>query len=124
MKIIKSEPSGKSTATAFEVSFQEHSANDRACMAMFEIMMDALRIFEERNRLYKDNWRRQGWRSPLFDLRRKVERVWDVFWDGKGGPDADVDDALDAINFGAILVRAIREGNRDGYWWSRTEVPS
>lgn len=110
-------------AVSFEITFQPHSPNDAACQEMFEIMMASLTIFEARNRKYKDNWRRQGWRSPLFDLRRKVERVWDVFWDGVGGPDADVDDALDALNFCAILIRAIRENNRDGSWWSKTEVP-
>lgn len=112
----------------FEVRFHPHSVLDRANLDQFEVLMEALKIYDERNRKYKDNWRRQGWRSPLFDLRRKVERVWDVFWNATPIPEVcgpgtefeippyDLDDALDVINFGALSIRAIREGDRDGSW--------
>jgi hypothetical protein len=93
------------------------------------VLLEAAEIFSDRNAKYKDNWRRQGWRGPLYDLRRKVERVWDHLWDAEPTPlregidpvslaTHDVDDALDIVNYAAILVRAVREGDRDGAWWS------
>lgn len=120
--IIKEIDGPDGSSVAFEVSFQPHSELDKSNMEQFEVLMEALRIYEDRNRKYKDNWRRQGWRSCLFDLRRKVERVWDVFWSATPrakAPDAfdpDLDDALDVINFAALVTRSVREGDRDGAW--------
>lgn len=83
------------------------------------VLMEALVIFGEKNAKYKDNWRRQGFRGPLYDLRRKVERMWDEFWhkEVREDEELDVDDGLDVINYAGILVRALREGDRDGKWW-------
>lgn len=92
-----------------------------------EIIAHAGVIFRDRNAKYKGNWRRYGWRSCLHDLRRKVDRCWDQLFNAPdmspppGTPTAlDVDDLLDVINYAAITIMAIREGNRDGKggWWS------
>lgn len=88
-----------------------------------QVFLEALKIYQDRNEEYRDNWRRYGWRGCLYDLRRKVERAWDRLWSIKPGdndswerPD---DDLLDVINYAAITARAIQEGNRDGEggWW-------
>lgn len=110
----------------YNITFQPHVALDRSNLEQLNVMLEALKIYEERNQKYKDNWRRQGWRSCLFDLRRKVERVWDTFWNHPDSPceegwptdrePPDLDDALDTINFAALATRAVREGNRDGSW--------
>lgn len=81
-----------------------------------------LRIFDERNKQHNDSWKREGWRGCLFNLRRKVERAWDYLWDYDLAevPDPpDVDDLLDSINYAALAVLAVEEGNRDGKggWW-------
>lgn len=86
------------------------------------ILAEALRIYEERNEHYKDNWRRFGWRGCLFRMRERVERAWDNLWDrptagAKAPPEAADDDLIDLINFACFTIRAIREGNRDGSWW-------
>lgn len=114
--------------------------DDEHLWAQFEVLYDALMIYEERNPKYKDNWRRFGWRGCLFRIRERAERLWDDFWDKEPQPfgralhDArpgetvlvepieyseppSVDDAIDAINMLGFFVRAVRENNRDGSWW-------
>jgi hypothetical protein len=80
------------------------------------VLEQALRIYEERNRKYNDNWRRFGWRGCVFRVRERAERAWDALFWAEDGAEA-VDDLLDLINFAAFTVRAIREGNRDGTWF-------
>lgn len=91
------------------------------------VFLEALKIYDQRNVKYKDNWRRQGWRGMLVRVRERAERLWDDLWDAD--PLAvlsdettmvrglDVDDAIDLINLAGFLVRGVREGNRDGSWW-------
>lgn len=100
------------------------SGND-ALEQQFRIFMEALKVYDQRNMKYKDNWKRMGWRGVLIRIRERAERLWDDLWDAPGFPDDetegvepnDVDDALDLINFAAFLVRGVRAGNRDGAWW-------
>jgi hypothetical protein len=105
-----------------EVGFG-HSPADDAVKAQFEVLMEALTIYAERNPKYNDNWRRFGWRGCLFRLRERVERLWDYLWDypicdgSSASPYPDMDDAIDLINFAAFTVRAVRMDNRDGSWF-------
>ena|SRR5215831_14034319 len=104
-------------------------SNDAAMRHQISIMIEASAIYGERNTLYKDNWKRFGWRGCLFRLRERVERAWDVLWDAD--PDTldeedetrdrhpVVDDLYDLINFAAFTIRAIEEGNRDGTWFQQ-----
>jgi hypothetical protein len=96
--------------------------------AQASVLIEALEVYAERNKKYNDNWRRMGWRGQLIRVRERAERLWDYLWDGAPRdasdialPHApyDVDDALDLINFAGFLVRAVRDGNRDGTWWSQ-----
>lgn len=104
-----------------------------------QVLDEALEVYRERNARYGDAWRRSGWRGTLTDLRRKIERAWSFLWHAEpsdkveitafqdkdpqyvdGGPNMpDYDDLIDIINYAAFSIRAIREGNRDGYggWW-------
>jgi hypothetical protein len=104
--------------------------DDDAVKAQFEVMYDALLIYEQRNENYKDNWRRMGWRGVLVRIRERAERLWDVYWwDGEDVTDLEdrmypprnVDDAIDLINFAAFFVRGMNghEATRDGSWWGR-----
>lgn len=96
-----------------------------ADMEQIKVVVEALRIYHERNERYKDNWVRMGWRGQLIRVRERAERLWDHLWDyepdprydDSGHPFIDIDDALDLINFAGFLVRAVRAGNRDGSWW-------
>lgn len=85
-------------------------------MKLADVLEEALAVHEQRQEAYRDNWRRQGWRGSLFKLRLKVERAWDVWWGAEPQPEPDVDDLLDVINYAAMTVVAIREGDRDGTW--------
>lgn len=91
-----------------------------------EVLVGALSIYAQRNEEYRDNWVRMGWRGMLVRVRERAERLWDsLFWADL--PETDyskwsarkLDDAYDAINFLAFLIRAVQTANRDGEWWRR-----
>lgn len=83
-------------------------------------LLEALKIYAERNVKYKDNFQRMGWRGMLIRIRERAERLWDSAWSAEPGypardvPPVDVDDAIDLINFACFFIRAVRYGNRDG----------
>lgn len=91
-------------------------------------LIAAARIYGERNAKYKDNWKKQGWRGGLFKLRLGVERAWDGLWDHPVKPrepweqmkerEGYIDDLYDAINQAAMTIRAVKDNNRDGNWWT------
>jgi hypothetical protein len=92
---------------------------DDPYLAQFEVLMEAMAIYVERTTVRKEHWKRQGWRGPLFDVREKAERLFYRFWDREPGPvsSKESEDALDLINYAALLVRAFRTGDRSGHWW-------
>lgn len=95
-------------------------ASSESNIVQLEVLLEALKVYDERNVKYKDNWKRFGWRGCLFRLRERTERAWDDWFHGDVDIDEmpDVDDLIDLINFAAFTIRAIREGNRDGSWFS------
>lgn len=119
------EPSTFATLQPDEQAFLITCSNV-AEVEQFEILMEALQRYSSRNVRYQDNWKRMGWRGMLVRVRERAERLWDSLWDA--GPslahshlpaaDSELDDAIDLINFACFLVRAVRDGNRDGTWWS------
>lgn len=82
------------------------------------VLLDAFLIFRERNARYHDVWQQSGWRGSLYDLRKKVTRLWATFWQGKpsDAQRADVDDALDTINYAVFFIRNMRQNNEYGSW--------
>ncbi len=104
--------------------------------AQYAVLEEALDVYIERHRQRGDLWRKYGWRGMLYDVRVCAERAW-VRWFGAepvtvdvrrfGDPEPQhlnaaehlhVDELLDVINYAAMGIRAIREGNRDGdNWW-------
>jgi hypothetical protein len=86
-----------------------------------EVFARCLAIFRQRNTQHNDSWRREGWRGCLFNLRRKAERAWDYLWnlETQSEVDRDADDLYDAINYAALAILCLKEGNRDGKggWW-------
>lgn len=104
---------------ALSENFDKNSPAAKAIRETSEVLEEALGIYVDRFPKYRDNWRRYGWRGSLFNLRRKVERAWDLFWDAEENGTEDVDDLLDVIVYAATTIRALREHNRDGEgnWW-------
>lgn len=88
-----------------------------AVLAQAQVLMDALVVYRDRNRKYRDNWKRMGWRGVLIRIRERSERLWDQLW-ANPTDSPDLDDALDLINFAAFLVRAAKgEATHGGEWW-------
>lgn len=96
---------------------------NEALRLQHEIMLKALKVYDQRNVRYKDNWRRFGWRGCLFRIRERVERAWDDLWDydpdDVESMEYKIDDLIDMINFVVFAVRAVQGKNRDGEggWW-------
>lgn len=103
--------------------YRVYLQENKSLEAQFEIFLEALKVYDQRNEKYKDNWRRMGWRGMLIRVRERAERLWDDLWDKQPIPDGvdeliDYDDAIDLINLAGFLIRATRENNRDGSWWT------
>lgn len=81
-------------------------------VAHMMVMMCAMTTYAEREEAYGGSWREFGATAQAMNLARKAKRAWVSFTKGKHG--ASCDDALDAINYGAFLIRAIAEGNIHG----------
>lgn len=88
-------------------------------MGQAEVLLDALDVFNEREKRYGSLWRTAGWRGVLIDLKKKTERTWREYW--LGSAPADVDSPLDLINYAAFFIRSVREGNEQGSWSWREE---
>jgi hypothetical protein len=111
---MKIEDHGNTLIIAFQ------PGRDDAVAEQARVLLEALAIYEQRNRKYNDNWKRMGVRGMLIRVRERAERLWDEFWVADGGADeSEVDDAVDLINFAAFLVRALRgETTHGGSWWT------
>lgn len=96
-------------------------SNDEWAMILkqFAVFVEVIQKYAEKNKEYKDNWTRMGWRGQLVRVRERAERLWDSLWDEDPNSfsEAKLDDDIDLINFAAFLIRAVRSGNRDGSWW-------
>lgn len=87
-------------------------------ITQLRVLLEALRKFGERNERYKDVWKESGWKGSLFDMRKKLTRLWRVFW--RDQPiqtiDLECDDAYDLINFTAFFIRNVKDDNQWGQW--------
>lgn len=84
-----------------------------------QVLLEAHQLYVERNAKYQDVWRQHGLRGNMVKLRLKIERAWRLVWAGSDDPD----DLLDTINYAAMTLRCLRDGNRDGDWdWGDRDV--
>lgn len=88
------------------------------------VLDKALSIYIERHKQYGDkNWRREGMKGSLFNLRQCVQRAWDTLWGRKIDEfdsdyvERDLDDLVDAINYAVFTIRAVDEGI-EGDWFN------
>lgn len=82
------------------------------------VMVEVLAIMIERNKKYRDLWRKAGWLSHVHHIRHKAARLMNTFWGQKDVPkDADLDDAFDLINYTIYFIRSYRDGNERGTLW-------
>lgn len=103
-----------------------------------QVLARAAAIYAERERAYGGQWKKYGWRGAIYNARRKVERAFTTLWNAEPRaevtfhPDEtttqkpgvfadpiDVDDLLDTINYCAMAIMQVEDGNRDGAgsWW-------
>ena len=80
------------------------------------VFLQAFEIFVERTERHGDTWKASGWRGALFDMHKKMDRLWNEFMVSDSPPE-DVDSALDLINFAAFFVRAQQQGIKGTWRW-------
>lgn len=90
------------------------------------VVGDALRLLDGKQRQYGDAWRKQGYMGQVARIKSKTDRLDNLLWrdaDGNGYPlpanwDRDgetvVDTALDLINLAAMFVVNFTNENRWG----------
>jgi len=85
-------------------------------LAQFNVFMEAMSLYDERNKRYKDQWKESGWMGALYDIRKKAARLFRQFFGEEPTEGASEDDAWDLINFGGFFIRGRREQNKWGNW--------
>lgn len=83
------------------------------------VLVEAWRVYMDRDKRYKKGWRDRGWKGNVCDVLRKAVRIRSMFWeDNYDVPDnaeeIDVDDLVDQINYSVFSVRNLRDGRRWG----------
>lgn len=85
------------------------------------VLLAALKLFDERNRTYRNIWETYGALSNLLRAATKVDREMEIWWHSSGGPSGNpllhkeaLDDAFDALNYLVFFIRCVRQGNITG----------
>lgn len=84
------------------------------------VFLTALKIFDERDKVYGDTWTTYGGLNNLLRAATKVDRSMEIWWHDSshnGNPlmhKDNLDDAIDAINYLAFFIRCVRSGNITG----------
>lgn len=87
---------------------------------VFEVQLHALNVMAERNKKYRGIWRRAGWMANLMQVCHKTDRLMTMFWmdpNATDGKEADLDDAIDLMNYNAFFIITNREGDARGSRW-------
>jgi hypothetical protein len=92
------------------LGYERTQANADQLMAIFS----AFETYAQRNARHTDTWKDSGWRGALFDIRKKIDRLWNEYMISDTPPN-DLDSAIDAINYLAFFIRA-RETGVEGNW--------
>jgi hypothetical protein len=92
------------------------SAQDAIDLEQLTVFVDAWRIFRNRSARHGEGWKNSGWRGALFDMHKKMDRLWNEFMLSKSPP-SDYDSALDLMNFAAFFIRGRRDGLTGRWQW-------
>lgn len=105
------------TKAAFLERFCELRDGDNyeSAVEVFDVFLEAMRTFAERNRKYEDLWRRAGWLMMLMHTRHKSDRLMQVFW-GKENKEGDLDDGFDLMLYTVFFIIGHRQGDSRGQW--------
>jgi len=93
------------------------------------VFLTALRLFDERNRVYRNVWETYGALSNLLRSATKVDRAMEIWWHDQGDNGNpllhkdNLDDAFDALNYLVFFIRCVRAGNITGSTRARPMAP-
>lgn len=84
------------------------------------VLMSALRIYDERAKIYGDTWTTYGGLNNLLRAATKVDRSMEIWWHDQSDNanplmhKDNLDDAIDAVNYLVFFIRCVRAGNITG----------
>ena len=82
------------------------------------VFLTALKLYEERNRTYRNIWETYGALNNLLRAATKVDRSMEIWWHSRDPNPLlhkdNLDDAIDAINYLVFFIRCVRSGNITG----------
>lgn len=84
------------------------------------VFLAALKLFEDRNKTYRNIWETYGALSNLLRSATKIDRAMEIWWHDQsdnGNPllhKDNLDDAFDALNYLVFFIRCVRSGNITG----------
>jgi hypothetical protein len=92
--------------------------DDEALQDFYEmctVFEECMRIYCERNKKYRNNWKRFGWMASFFHMQNKFSRI-EMQWWKETVPleQRDLDSHLDLIVYTMFMVLLIRAGNERG----------
>lgn len=92
------------------------------------VFLTALKLFDERNRTYRNIWETYGALSNLLRAATKVDREMEIWWHSSSldclGHKEALDDAFDALNYIVFFIRCVRNGNITGSKRARPVDPN
>lgn len=98
--------------------------NTEEAHRQLEVMVDAVRVYDERSSVYGQLWKQYGALSNLLSAARKTDRLMAEWWFTDGAPPAmhkdALDDAVDLLNYTVFFMRNARVLNVLG---ARTPLP-
>lgn len=80
------------------------------------VLCDAMMLYVNRNEVYQDLWRVDGWMGIVYHIRHKSLRVYRLFsrhQDGDAIPKED--DVRDLINYCVFMLRLLRGWQKNKY---------
>lgn len=101
-------------------------------VAHFSVLMEALKLYDQRTQAYGQAWEQYGAMSNLLKVASKTDRMMAVWWTGEdeiglphdeGFHKDSLDDALDGINYTAFFIRNARRRNIYGSQPTRPQIP-
>lgn len=77
-------------------------------------LLMAAEIYAERGQRHGDVWKDSGWKGMLFDMHKKMDRLWNEYMVSEKPP-SDLDSAVDLINYTVFFILG-KINNNDGKW--------
>ena len=83
-------------------SIESHNEMSPYTAKVLDLLMEQFKVMKERGALYEDSWKSEGPDGLMYNILRKLRRLWKVLMlDGK---QPNPDDGIDLANYSLMLI--------------------